>query len=94
MVITVLSLFFVKLSFSSCQVSLSNKNLKDFCESGYATYVDYHTSMRDKRNGLRDEYTYWRDDFNGYDGVHPNKKGYLKMERIISKTLLQMVEKY
>ena len=62
-------------------------NLKDFCESGYATYVDYHTSMRDKRNGLRDDYTYWRDDFNGYDGVHPNKKGYLKMERIISKTL-------
>ena len=66
---------------------LSNKNLKDFCESGYATYVDYHTSMKDKRNGLRDDYTYWRDDFNGYDGVHPNKKGYLKMERIISKTL-------
>ena len=43
--------------------------------------------MKDKRNGLRDDYTYWRDDFNGYDGVHPNKKGYLKMEKIISKTI-------
>ena len=73
--------------YPSDDIIFLNKNLKDFCESGYATYVDYHTSMRDKRNGLRDDYTYWRDDFNGYDGVHPNKKGYLKMERIISKTL-------
>ena len=73
--------------YPSDDIIFLNKNLKDFCESGYAKYVDYHTSMKDKRNGLRDDYTYWRDDFNGYDGVHPNKKGYLKMERIISKTL-------
>ena len=68
-----------------------NKNIKDFCKSGNATYVDYHTSMKDKRNGLRDDYTYWRDDFNGYDGVHPNKKGYLKMEKIISKTIKKIL---
>ena len=73
--------------YPSDDIIFLNKKLKNFCESGYATYIDYHTSMRDKRNGLRDDYTYWRDDFNGYDGVHPNKKGYLKMERIISKTL-------
>ena len=77
--------------YPSDDIIFLNKNLKDFCESGYATYVDYHTSMRDKRNGLRDDYTYWRDDFNGYDGVHPNKKGYLKMERIISKTLKKIL---
>ena len=64
-----------------------NKNLKDLCKSVNAKYVDYHSSMKDKRDGLKDEFTYWRDDFNGYDGVHPNKKGYLKMEKIISKTL-------
>ena len=68
-----------------------NKNIRDFCKSGNATYVDYHTSMKDKRNGLRDDYTYWRDDFNGYDGVHPNKKGYLKKEKIISKTIKKIL---
>ena len=77
--------------YPSDDIIFLNKNLKDFCESGYATYVDYHNSMKDKRNGLRDDYTYWRDDFNGYDGVHPNKKGYLKMERIISKTLKKIL---
>ena len=68
-----------------------NKKIRDFCKSGNAKYVDYHTSMKDKRNGLRDDYTYWRDDFNGYDGVHPNKKGYLKMEKIISKTIKKIL---
>ena len=68
-----------------------NKNIRDFCKSGNATYVDYHTTMKDQRNGLRDDYTYWRDDFNGYDGVHPNKKGYLKMEKIISKTIKKIL---
>ena len=68
-----------------------NKNLKDLCKSVNAKYVDYHSSMKDKRDGLKDEFTYWRDDFNGYDGVHPNKKGYLKMEKIISKTLKKIL---
>tara|TARA_Y100000996_G_scaffold28254_1_gene20028 strand:- start:518 stop:1183 length:666 start_codon:yes stop_codon:yes gene_type:complete len=68
-----------------------NKNLKDFCKSGGASYVNYHSSMKDKRDGLRDELTYWRDDFNGYDGVHPNKVGYLKMEKIISKALKKIL---
>ena len=73
--------------YPSNDIILLNKNLKEFCKSGYATYVNYHSHMKDKRNGLKDEFTYWRDDFNGYDGVHPNKVGYLKMEKIISKTL-------
>ena len=68
-----------------------NKNLKDLCKSVNAKYVDYHSLMKDKRDGLKDEFTYWRDDFNGYDGVHPNKKGYLKMEKIISKTLKKIL---
>ena len=68
-----------------------NKNFIEYCKSGNAIYVDYHSSMKDKRDGLKDELTYWRDDFNGYDGVHPNKKGYLKMEKIISKTLKKIL---
>ena len=77
--------------YPSNDIIFLNKNLKDFCKSGKAKYVDYHTSMKDERDGLKDELTYWRDDFNGYDGVHPNKKGYLKMEKIISKTLKKIL---
>ena len=77
--------------YPSNDIIFLNKNLKDFCKSSKATYVDYHSSMKDKRDGLKDELTYWRDDFNGYDGVHPNKKGYLKMEKIISKTLKKIL---
>ncbi len=77
--------------YPSNDIIFLNKNLINFCKSGNATYVDYHTSMKDKRDGLKDEYTYWRDDFNGYDGVHPNKKGYLKMEKMISKTLKKIL---
>ena len=68
-----------------------NKNLREFCKSGSATYVDYHSSMKNKKNGLKDELTYWRNDFNDFDGVHPNKDGYLKMEKIISKTLKKII---
>ena len=77
--------------YPSDDIILLNKNLKEFCKSGDATYVNYHSSMKDERNGLKDELTYWRDDFNGYDGVHPNKVGYLKMEKIISKTLKKII---
>jgi len=77
--------------YPSNDIIFINKNLKDFCKSANVKYVDYHSSMKDKRNGLKDELTYWRDDFNGYDGVHPNKKGYLKMEKIISKTLKKIL---
>ena len=68
-----------------------NKNLREFCKSGSAIYVDYHSSMKNKKNGLKDELTYWRNDFNDFDGVHPNKDGYLKMEKIISKTLKKII---
>ena len=77
--------------YPSDDIIVLNKNLKEFCKSGVATYVDYHSSMKDKRNGLKEKLTYWRDDFNEYDGVHPNKVGYLKMEKIISKTLKKMI---
>ena len=77
--------------YPSNDIIFLNKNFIEYCKSGNAIYVDYHSSMKDKRDGLKDELTYWRDDFNGYDGVHPNKKGYLKMEKIISKTLKKIL---
>ena len=42
-------------------------------------YVDYHSRMKDGRNGLPPEY--WK------DGVHPNPEGYRVMEGIIAPYL-------
>jgi lysophospholipase L1-like esterase len=42
-------------------------------------YLDYFSSMADKRNGLKSEYS--------EDGVHPNKAGYLVMEGLLEKVL-------
>ena len=39
-----------------------------------ATYLDYHTAMRDARDGLRPEL--------GGDGVHPNEAGYRIMAQL------------
>jgi len=62
-----------------------NKLLKEYANKNRIVYIDYFTSMTNKKNGFKKEYT--------YDGVHPNKKGYLKMEplveKAIKKTLLQ-----
>ena len=44
-----------------------------------ATYVDYHTAMRDERDGLRREF--------GDDGVHPNEAGYRVMARLLQPAL-------
>ena len=77
--------------YPSNDIIFLNKNFIEYCQSGNATYVDYHSSMKDERNGLKNEFTYWRDDFDGYDGVHPNKDGYLKMEKIISKILKKIL---
>ena len=42
-------------------------------------YVDYHSRMKDGRNGLPPEYS--------KDGVHPNPEGYRVMEGIIASYL-------
>ena len=63
-----------------------NEEIKNYCENTKSIYVDYHTSMKDKRDGLKDEFTYyWVEEVERYDGVHPNKEGYIHMEKIVSK---------
>jgi lysophospholipase L1-like esterase len=47
--------------------------------------------MKDERNGLKNEFTYWNEAHNEYDGVHPDKKGYLHMEKIIQKKLKEIL---
>ena len=77
--------------FPSNDIIKLNIMIKKYCKSGIATYVDYHTSMKDERNGLKNEFTYWNEAHNEYDGVHPDKKGYLHMEKIIRKKLKKIL---
>lgn len=43
------------------------------------TYLDYHTAMRDDRDGLHREF--------GEDGVHPNEAGYRRMASLLEPAI-------
>jgi len=59
-----------------------NKMIKEYADRHNLTYVDYHSALKDERNGLPEKYS--------KDGVHPTMEGYKVMERLISEAL----EKY
>lgn len=56
-----------------------NELLKDYTIKNHISYVDYHTPLKDKDNGLPIELA--------PDGIHPNKIGYEKMEKILMSVL-------
>lgn len=56
-----------------------NKMIKDYAQKNHITYVDYHSFLRDEKNGLPKDIA--------EDGIHPNKSGYEKMEAILMKNL-------
>ncbi|MFC4164374.1 SGNH/GDSL hydrolase family protein [Epilithonimonas zeae] len=56
-----------------------NKMIKDYAQKNHITYVDYHSVLKDEKNGLPKEIA--------EDGIHPNKLGYEKMEAILMKNL-------
>lgn len=60
-----------------------NEWLKDYAAKHHEVYVDYHTAMKDERNGLPKNLS--------YDGVHPMPAGYAIMaplaEAAIEKAL-------
>ena len=56
-----------------------NGMIKDYANKNKITYVDYHTPLKDDKNGLPKEIA--------EDGIHPNKLGYEKMEAILMKSL-------
>lgn len=56
-----------------------NKMIKDYAQKNHITYVDYHSVLRDEKNGLPKDIA--------EDGIHPNKSGYEKMEAILLKSL-------
>lgn len=59
-----------------------NKMIKAYADQNNLTYVDYHSALKDERNGLPEKYS--------KDGVHPTMEGYKIMENMILKAL----EKY
>ena len=52
-----------------------NKWLKKYCKKNGLTYVDYHSAMKDDRDGLPANLS--------KDGVHPNMEGYKIMEKLV-----------
>lgn len=56
-----------------------NNMIKDYAQKNHITYVDYHSVLKDEKNGLPKEIA--------EDGIHPNKLGYEKMEAILMKNL-------
>ena len=56
-----------------------NNMIKDYCLANQIVYLDYFSSMADKKNGLIKEYT--------YDGVHPNNAGYKIMAPLAEKAI-------
>ncbi len=59
-----------------------NSLLKKYCKENNIVFVDYYSEMTDWGGGLKTpQYT------SKYDLVHPNKKGYEKMEEILLNSL-------
>ncbi|QQV02924.1 MULTISPECIES: SGNH/GDSL hydrolase family protein [Chryseobacterium] len=56
-----------------------NKMIEDYAKKHNIPYVDYHSEMKDSRNGLDAMYT--------EDEIHPTAKGYEKMETILMRKL-------
>ena len=52
-----------------------NQKLINKSKKNNFTYLDYYSKMKDELNSLT------------YDGLHPNEKGYIKMNAIIKKSL-------
>ena len=56
-----------------------NDLIKKYAKNNNILYIDYHSEMKDSRNGLDKIYT--------EDEIHPNAKGYEKMEEVLMKVL-------
>ena len=66
------------------KITALNKMIKAYAEKNHFVYIDYHSAMKDEKNGLRKEY--------GEDGVHPNKTGYQVMAPIAEKGIAEALK--
>lgn len=60
-----------------------NTMLREYADKNKLTYVDYHSAMKDSRNGLPESLS--------KDGVHPTLDGYKIMEKIVLKAIQENV---
>lgn len=56
-----------------------NQMIKSYADQNKLTYIDYHSQLKDERNGLPEKYS--------QDGVHPTLEGYKVMEKILLPAL-------
>ena len=56
-----------------------NDKLREYAKKKKFAYADYFSEMVDENQALKKEYQ--------QDAVHPNKEGYLVMEKVIQKIL-------
>jgi lysophospholipase L1-like esterase len=56
-----------------------NAMLREYAQKNGIAYVDYHSEMKDERNGLPENLA--------KDGVHPTAEGYELMESIVMKVI-------
>jgi len=56
-----------------------NQMIKNYAKQDHLQYIDYHSAMKDDRNGLKKEFS--------EDGVHPNKTGYDLMKPLAQKAI-------
>jgi len=60
-----------------------NQALKKYSKINGMVYLDYYTSMVDEKEGLIEDY--------GLDSVHPNKKGYQVMSKLLEKKIIEIL---
>ena len=58
-----------------------NQMIKAYADKQGLTYVDYHSAMKDERNGLPERLS--------KDGVHPTLEGYKIMEKLVLEAIGQ-----
>lgn len=56
-----------------------NAMLKEYAKANKIKYIDFHSVLKDNRNGLQDKYT--------TDGVHLNENGYKAIEKLLVRSV-------
>lgn len=62
-----------------------NDMIRQYASEQDIPYVDYHSALKDERNGLPEKYA--------HDGVHPNAEAYHIMEGIVKPVIEQSFSK-
>jgi lysophospholipase L1-like esterase len=61
-----------------------NNWIKEYAEKNGCVYVDYHSALKDERDGLPQAYS--------FDGVHVNPTGYKIMEGIVHEAITKALK--